>query len=85
MVGLIIKLHNRSIPPQLHVIFDDMFTTVESTHNDEVVTKIWTNMITSPNACLHVLLDEDKNPTLADEWLDPEEVQEKEATRRQRI
>ena len=42
-------------------------------------------MITNPNARLHVSLDKDTNPTLADEWLSPEEVQEREDVRRQWI
>ena len=74
MVGLILKLHNNSKSPQLHVVFDDMFTTIASAHNDEVVPKIWTNMITNPNARLHVSLDKDTNPALAYEWLAPENI-----------
>ena len=36
-------------------------------------------MITNHNACLHVSIVEDTNPTLTDKWLSPEEVQEQEA------
>ena len=75
MVGLILNLHTQSIYPHFHVVFDDMFTTVSSTHNEDVVPKIWTNMITNPNACLHVSLDKKTNPTLDDEWISTEEVQ----------
>ena len=75
MVGLILNLHTCSISPQFHFIFDDMFTTVASTHNEEVVPKICTNMITNPNACLRVSLDEDTNTTISEEWLTPDEVQ----------
>ena len=60
-----------------------MFTTVALAHNEEVVPKIWANMITNPNACLRVSLYEDSKPTLSDKWLSPEEVQELEAARHQ--
>ena len=85
MVGLILNLHIWSISPQFHVVFDDMFTTVASAHNDEVVPKIWTNMINNPTDRLRVSLDEDTNHKLADEWLDTEELQEQESTLRQCI
>ena len=55
-----------------------MFTTVAFAHNEEVVTKIWSNMITNPNSLLHVSLNEDTNLTLSNEWIAPEEVQERE-------
>ena len=54
MVGLIINLHNQYISPQFHIVFDEMFTTVVSKHNEEVLPKIWTNMITNYNAHLHI-------------------------------
>ena len=79
MVGLILNLHTRSISPQFHVVFDDRFTTVASAQNEEVVPKIWTNMITNPNYCLYVSLDEVTNSTLTEKWLSYEEVQELEA------
>ena len=79
MVGLILNLHTWSIPPQFHVVYGDIFTTVEFAHNEEVVPKIWTNIITNPDALLHVSLDEDTKLNLADEWLETEEVQEREA------
>ena len=40
-------------------------------------------MITNPNDCLHVSLDENTNPNLADKWLAPEEGQEREDASRQ--
>ena len=75
IMGLVFNLHTRSISSRLHDVFDDIFTTVASAHNEEVVTKILTNMITNPNDCLRVSLYKDTNPTLADELLAPEEVQ----------
>ena len=84
-MGIILNLHTRSVSPQFHIVFDDIFTTIASAQNEEVVPKIWTKTITNTNSHLHVSLDDNKNPTLADEWLDPEEVQEQEAARRQWI
>ena len=85
MVGLIIILHTRSIYPQFHVVFNDMFTTVASAHNEEVLPQIWTKMITNYNARLHISLEKDTNPRLVDEWLTPGEVQEIEVARFQWI
>ena len=72
MVGLIIKLHTWSISTQLYVVFDDMFTTIYSAHNEEVLPKICTNMITNPNDCLNFSLDKDTKPTFSGEWFSPE-------------
>ena len=69
IVGLILNLHSRSISPQFYIVFNDRFTTIASAHTEEVVPNIWTNMITNPNAWLHLSLEEDTNPTLADKWL----------------
>ena len=79
MVGIILNLHTQSISPQFHVFSDDMFTTAASAHNEYIAPKIWMNIITNPNVCPHVSLEKDTNPTLAGEWLSPEEVQEQEA------
>ena len=83
LVGLVLNLHTHSISPQFHVVFDDMFTTVTSPDNETVVPKIWSDLITCPEARLRVQLDEDSDPLLADEWLSPEEASERELARRQ--
>ena len=82
MVGLILNLNTRSISPQFHVVFDDMFTSVVS-NQTEVVPKIWTSLLMSPSARLHVTLDTEAQVELDDEWLTPEESLKREATRRQ--
>ena len=79
MVGISLNLHTQSISTQFHVFSDDMFTTAASAHNEYIAPKIWMNIITNPNVCPHVSLEKDTNPTLAGEWLSPEEVQEQEA------
>ena len=52
MVGLILNLNNWSISLQFHIVFDDIFTTVASAQNEEVVPKIWTNIITNTRVVL---------------------------------
>ena len=59
-----------------------MFTSVVS-HQAEVVPKIWTSLLMSPSARLHVTLDTEAQVELDDEWLTPEESLKREATRRQ--
>ena len=85
MVVIILNLHTWFISPQLHVIFDDIFTTVAFAHKEEVVPQTWTNMITNPNDCLNVSLDKETNPTLANNWISHKEVQEQEVVPRQWI
>ena len=71
MVGIILNLHTRTIYPHFHIVFDYMFTTFAYAQNEEVLPKIWTNMITNHNASLNVSLEEDTNPTLDDKWIFP--------------
>ena len=79
MVGIILNLHTRTIYPHFHIVFDYMFTTFSYAQNDEVLPKIWTNMITKPNARLRVSIDEETIPNLSSKWLSPDEVQDLEA------
>ena len=71
MVGIILNLHTQTIYPHFQIVFDYMFTTFAYAQNEEVLPKIWTNMITNHNASLNVSLEEDTNPTLDDEWIFP--------------
>ena len=77
MVALVLNLNTHSISPQFHVVFDDMFTSVHS-NQEEVVPKIWSSLITCPSARLRVVLDQDANPELEDEWLTPLEAENRE-------
>ena len=47
MVDLNINSTNQTISPQLHVLFDYMFTTITSS-NDDMVSTIWLYLITCP-------------------------------------
>jgi hypothetical protein len=71
LIALILNLMTKSITPQFHVVFDDMFTSVHSNHDMEPAT--WRQLITSPNCRLKVVLDDEDNPDLSDEWLSTDE------------
>jgi hypothetical protein len=71
LIALILNLVAKSITPQFHVVFDDMFTSVHSNHDMEPDT--WRQLITSPNCRLKVALDDEDNPDLSDEWLTTDE------------
>ena len=82
LIGLILNMTTRSISPQFHVVYDDMFSTVHS--NEGSIPEQWRKMITTPNARLQVLLDEHDDPELSNEWLSNEERQARENAARQR-
>ena len=66
-VGLVLNLLTGSISPQFHVVFDDMFSTVmSSTVTDS---EVWIRLVTSSNSRIQVMLDQEDDPELDDEWL----------------
>ena len=66
-VGLVLNLLTGSISPQFHVVFDDMFSTVmSSTATDP---EVWITLVTSKNSRIQVMLDQEDDPELDDEWL----------------
>ena len=67
LVTLILNLRTHSITPQFHVVFDDSFSSIHS--SSQRAPKIWEELITSPGARYEVMLDNQENPDLADEWL----------------
>ena len=70
-VGLVLNLLTGSISPQYHVVFDDMFSTVMSiTATDP---EVWIRLVTSSNSRIQVMLDQEDNPGLDDEWLNVDE------------
>ena len=77
LVGLILNPHSGIISPQFHVVYDDLFTMVTSNGETEEVAKLWEKLLTLPNNCLQVLLDEDDDPYLEDHWLTEAEMQAK--------
>ena len=66
-VRLVLNLLTGSISPQYHVVFDDMFSTVMS--SADVDTEIWISLVTSRKSRIQVMLDQEDDPELDDEWL----------------
>ena len=66
-VGLVLNLLTGSISPQYHIVFDEMFSTVMiSTSADP---EVWMRLITLRNSTIQVILDQEDDPELDDEWL----------------
>ena len=66
-VGLVLNLLTGSVSPQYHVVFDDMFSTVMSSTSEDP--EVWIRLVTSRNSRIQVMLDQEDNPELDDEWL----------------
>ena len=70
-VGTVLNLLTGSISPQYHVVFDYMFSTVmRSTATDPDVR---IRLVTSRNPRIQVMLDQEDDPDLDDEWLTVDE------------
>ena len=70
-VGLVLNLLAGSISPHYHVLFDDMFSTVmNSTTADP---EVWINLVTPSNSRIQVMLYQEDDPELDDEWLTADE------------
>ena len=66
---MVLNLLTGSISPQFHVVFNDMFSTVMiSTAADP---EVWIRLVTSRNSRIQVMLDQEDDPELDDEWLTP--------------
>ena len=70
-VGLVLKLLTGSISPLYHVIFYDMLSTVVS--SKAVYPVVWIRLITSSKSRIKVMLDQEDDPALNDEWLTSDE------------
>ena len=66
-VGLVLNLFTGSISPQYHVVFDCMFSTVMSSKAADP--EVWIMLVTSRNSRIQVMLDQEDDPELDDEWL----------------
>ena len=66
-VGLVLNLLTVSISPQYHVVFDDIFSTVMN--NTAADPEVWIRLVTSRNSRIQVMLDQEDDPELDDEWL----------------
>ena len=70
-VGLVLNLLTGSISPQYHVVFDEMFSTVMiSTYADP---EVLIRLVTSRNSRIQVMLDQENDPELDNEWLTDDE------------
>jgi hypothetical protein len=78
-VHLVRNLQTGSITPQYHLIFDDFFETVFSDGEQEP--DVWPDLVVFQSFA-NDFDDEGYRPELADEWLNPAELQER-VTRQQ--
>lgn len=67
-VPLILNLATLSITPQFHVMFDDWFTTVNSTQLDNPLDAVWNSLFTDSR--YQYYFDEDDNISLDKDWND---------------
>ena len=82
-VGLVLNLLTGSISPQFHVVFDDMFSTVMSI--TAVDPEVWIRFVTSRNSRIQVILDQEDDPELDDEWLTADEQLTRSSKAREQI
>ena len=66
-VGLFLNLLTCSVSPQFYVVFDDMFSTVMSSTAADP--EVWIRLVTSRNSRIQVMLDQEDDPELDEEWL----------------
>ena len=66
-VGLVLNQLTGSISAQYHVVFDDMFSTVVS--STAAYPELWIRLVKSSNSRIQVMLYEEDDPELDDEWL----------------
>jgi hypothetical protein len=81
LVTLILNLASGSITPQFHVVFDDMFHTVAS--QDDDLPEIWGRLIDCGPCHMQVMVDEDGDFELHDDWLGADERIARDNWRRQ--
>ena len=70
-VGLVLNLLTGSISPQYHVVFDYMFSTVMSGTSTDP--EVCIRLVTSRNSSIQVILYQEDDPELDDEWLTADE------------
>ena len=70
-VGLVLNLIIDSISPQYHVVFYDMLSTVIIIIATDP--EIWIRLVTPRNSSIQVMLYQEDDPDLDDEWLTDDE------------
>ena len=68
---MVINLLTGSISTQYHVVFDDMFSTVMISKAADP--EFWIRLVTSRKSRIQVILDQEGDPELDDEWLTADE------------
>ena len=66
-VGLVLNLLTGSISPQYHVLFYDILSTVMSSTAADP--EVWIRLVTQRNSRIQVMLDQEDDPEVNDEWL----------------
>ena len=69
--GLVLNLLTGSISPQYYVVFDYMFSTVMISTAADL--EVWIRLVTSRNSSIQVMLDQEDDTDLDDEWLTADE------------
>ena len=80
-VGLVRNIHTGNISPQYHVVYNDLFETVQAESGEPPA--IWEDLVVF-NKHQSDFDNPDFEPELADEWLSAEERQERQAERARR-
>jgi hypothetical protein len=90
-VSLILNVQTGSISPQFHVVFDEKFTTVSSSHSITDRHESILDLLRQPGSRENLLddiwdpLNDGPAPELADEWLSADEISEKESRVRRHL
>jgi hypothetical protein len=79
-VGLVRNLQTGSITPQFHMVYDDFFETVHSEEGQEP--EKWGELLEF-GRFKSDYDDEDYVPELSDEWLNPDDLRDRERAREQ--
>ncbi len=75
-LGLVRNLKTGNISPQFHVVYDSFFTTVHCT--EDQVPELWPDLVTFSSFCTPIKYDDSLGtPKLADEWVEGEELKER--------
>ena len=83
LVSLILNQSTRSISPQFHVVFDDLFSTVHT--NESETPREWNKLISMPSARFQTAVEGSAELELADEWLTPTELESRMQQQRAQV
>ena len=84
-VGQIRDLKNGNITTQFHVTYDDFFSTVASKNENIALDNTWTHLFQFTSEDVRDPNGVDDMPELSDEWLTPDELEDRRRTAPRRI